>query len=698
MTMLLAAYRRLDRLQRTRRFRVAASVVALALCGALFVPIILLTHDLAAQRTMLENALAGQSLAAGDEHATSLLESGTVTVGSLVYGGPEIRRKARAYFDEQGTLVAWSRLVADLLADQRPGWVPEVLLEEPATTWWLCLLAAAWLVLVVWIGLTLALVLTSAATAVPVASYWLAGNEGAMLAYAGMGLLIFTFALLTKAVLILFCVPWRPLSVAHTVVREATRSRVSLVFVVLLLVVLPLLCLDRDSAFWPFKILPIWLDPDAPLRFRVQTFISRSLGVTYVAASCMTLFLACSTVAFEIRDRQIWQVMTKPLGRLEYLVGKWLGVVAVDLVILAVAGVSIIAYIKYLGGLPVAPGLPGVLDRIAVRDEVLVARSGARPVYAELTPEQLRLRVEQQIERDPELAPRAGEITRAEKNRMARELAEAHESAQRSIPPGQSRSYVFAGLGGAKDLGATLTLRYRFHILRDDELAQFPAGFVFNGLGEEAVERLYIPTVTHVLPLGPDLIRDDGTVEVAVYNLYRPTEQERGQGELNFEEKDFELLYKVGGFEANYVRAVLMTWVKLAFLAMLGLACSTLLSFPVACMFSFTVFIAATLGPFLALSLQEYYPPDPRQWTDLAQVAYWAAKSSVRLVARMLVFMLHRFGEYRPTESLVGGQVIRWSTVAGGAFWLGLVWSGGCLLVGNLVLRNRQLAIYSGHG
>ena len=54
------------------------------------------------------------------------------------------------------------------------------------------------------------------------------------------------------------------------------------------------------------------VDPDAPLRYRVQTFISRSMGLSFVFAACMTLFLACGTVAFEIRDRQIWQVVSKP--------------------------------------------------------------------------------------------------------------------------------------------------------------------------------------------------------------------------------------------------------------------------------------------------------------------------------------------------------------------------------------------------
>ena len=122
--------------------------------------------------------------------------------------------------------------------------------------------------------------------------------------------------LLSRVMLLILNRPWQPLAVAHTVVKEASRTRLSLVFIVLLLVALPLI--------------PLWLDPDSPLRYRVQTFIARSMGLTFTLAACMTLFLACATVAFEIRDRQIWQLMTKPVNRFSYLLGKWLGVMAVS--------------------------------------------------------------------------------------------------------------------------------------------------------------------------------------------------------------------------------------------------------------------------------------------------------------------------------------------------------------------------------
>jgi hypothetical protein len=398
--------------------------------------------------------------------------------------------------------------------------------------------------------------------------------------------------------------------------------------------------------------------------------------------------------------------MTKPLSRINYLMGKWLGVLAVDAVILVVAGVSIFTYVQYLSQLPVAPGREGELDRRAVRDEVLTARVGARPVIEGLAPQQLRARVEQMIERDPELAEQE-EVPLAVKRRLARELQESYVESQRSVlpidrarPGGNLHTYVFEGLGPARKLQSTLTLRYRFHILGDDEHQTFPVGFVFNDDPETATDGEYIPTVTQRLSVDTDLIREDGTLAVTVVNLFVTSAQFKGRGELNFEEDDFELLYRVASFEANFFRAVVITWVKLGFLAMMGIAASTLLSFPVACLLTFTIFLGGTVGPFLAIALEEYYPPEISQmdWSDFGMVLLWAAKSFIRVTAVGLVFALRSFSEYQPTQSLVQGRLISWNAVVSGFFWLGVVWSGIAMVFGFLVMRNRQLAIYSGHG
>ncbi|HRQ74436.1 MAG TPA: hypothetical protein PK098_00795 [Phycisphaerales bacterium] len=681
----VSAYQRLDLMQRTLWFRLAMTGVALACCAYVFGSLLFTSYSLDSQRRVLVTAIESQNLNNRDEHAVSFADRGVIIVGGREYRTREFIDNPSVVFDERGYFAVPRYLVEELLADQVPLWAPTWLLDQPNTTWLLAVVGTVWLLLIVWMELSLPFLLTLTGTGLAALVFRWMGSEQGVLAAGGIGLLVFTYVLLTRAALLLMDRPNQILAVAHTVIKEASRSRISLVFIVILLVLLPLL--------------PLWLDPGAPLRHRVQTFISRSVGLTFVIAACMTLFLSCATVAFEIRDRQIWSIVTKPMSRFNYLVGKWLGVVTVNLILLLMAGVSTFTFIQYLRTTPVQPGIVGQLDRVQLENEVLTARVSTRPVYEQLTVDQVRERIEQIIASDPEMYGR--EVTLAERRDLAEQIRQTHAASQRSIPPNsRMRTYRFEGLGEAAKRQATLALRYRFYIMRSDVNETFPAIFIFNEDNRTIQRRTYVPTMSHEIILGSDMIREDGTLLVSIVNMFEPPPHEANVGALFFDEKDFELRYTVAGFEGNFFRAVMVAWIKLSFLAMLGIACSTFLSFPVAALLSFTIFIAGTMGPFLALSLTEYEPLYVHEvdWTNVVMVIQWAFGNSIRLIAEFLVFSLGPFGELKPTESLVEGRLIPWGRVINGFAVIGVFWSGVAALVGFLVIRSRQLAIYSGQG
>jgi hypothetical protein len=380
----------------------------------------------------------------------------------------------------------------------------------------------------------------------------------------------------------------------------------------------------------------------------------------------------------------------------------------INLVLLSVSAVSIFTYVQYLKQQPVASGQAGTDDLIAVSDEILTARVGTRPSYDQLTREQLNERVNKWIETDPTMSAmeRVPLHLRLQRERYYQQEQSAK---QRLITPGPdgARIFKFEGLRAAKAEGSPLTLKYRFHILSDSEHQTFKASFVFLNEDEQPLGQqpsTYVPTVTHSFQVPPQFIGEDGVLRVGLVNMYQPTpEQQAGgiyAGSLNFEETDFEVLHKVGNFESNFFRAVLVSWVKLAFLAALGICTATFLSFPVACLLSFTVFLAGVLGPYLAESLLYWYDPQVKEldFTKPLLVIQWVFLWVIRQVADLLVFLLGAFGEYKPSQNLVEGRLIPWSTVFGAVLRLGVLWSMLAMVVGWLVMRRRQLAIYSGQG
>lgn len=676
-------YRRLDLLQSTFVFRVVASIVMVLVVGAIFLPLIISSNSLTSQRDGLFKALVGQSTQNNDEFAVSLFENGTMHWRGRDYGGEWFRDEARFGFDEQGNITSPAWLATRLVEDQRPTWAPAFLVDQAGTTQLLAIVTAGSLLLVVWLNLTLAFVIAAIGAFLIALPFWLGGSENLMLAAIGIPLLSFCYMLFSRAMMVVLSVRFQPLAVAHTVVKEASRSKLSLFFIALFVVLLPLV--------------PLRLDPEAPLRYRVQTFLSTSLDLTYYIAALMTLFLACATVSFEIRDKQIWQLMSKPVGRFNYLLGKWIGVLSVNIVILLVSGVSVFVYVQWLRQLPVAPGVEGQFDRLAVEDEVLTARVGIVPDEEFLTAQQEQDRVNLVIERDPELS-QLENVDAATRRKILGEIREQYSLQQRSIPAARGREYVFSGLKSAKQMQSTLALRYKFYIGRSDEHERFDVAFEFNKDPNNSILQTYVPTMTHTLPIGSHLIRDDGTMSLTVYNAHRPTGPDDPAGAMMFDPGGIELLFRVGNFEPNFFRALFGMWIKLSFLAMLGVASATLLSFPVACLFAFTIFLGGTIAPFLADSLKEYYPPDmtSASWSSVSTVIQWAFESTIRGIAQAIVFMLDSFGQFTPQTLLVEGRLVSWYLLFLGLMVIGVGWSGLALILGYLVFRKRELATYSG--
>lgn len=676
---------RIDRLQQRLVFRVVATVLVLGACGGVFGSLLGTSASLDNQRMALIAALEAANLQEQTPDAISLTEEGVIVVDGIRYGDESFKEAAPRFFDENGNIVSAFALAEALLAPMYPEWAPRWMLESSGTTTMLAIISFAWFLGVIWLGVTVPFLLTLLGTilaALVAGGLW---GERAVVAIVGIGILTFSYVVLTRVFILLYDRPRQVFAVAHTVIREATRTGIPLIFVVLLLVFLPLI--------------PAFIDSDQPLRFQIQTFISRSLGTTFYITAVLTIIMSCATVAFEIRDRQIWQIVTKPVGRFSYLFGKWVGLATINLIILAIAAVSIFGYIQYQRQLPVASGAAGQEDLQQIRDAILTARVGSFPEYETITQEQLSLRIDDAIRDDPELAL-LPEVPIDRRRLVSLDIQRAFSLQQRSILPGEAKEYVFTGLGAARDHPDMLTLRYKFHILRDDEHATFPAWFMFNDDPQQIIQRTYVPTMSHVLSLPSSLIQEDGTLKITIANGLDPRQQYEGSAALNFEAADFEVLYRVGSFESNFLRAVTLDWIKLSFLSMLGLCCATFLSFPVACLTSATVFAGATVGPFLSTALRDYLPPETAtmNWSDVAMVIQWAFQSVIRGIASVTVLLLESFSEYRATQALVQGRAIGWPMMLSSFLQIGVLWSGMTLFVGFVVLRRRQLAIYSGQG
>ncbi len=513
------------------------------------------------------------------------------------------------------------------------------------------------------------------------------------------------------------------LAVARNVLAEAVRMKISIVFIVLLILLL--------------STTPSLLNDEQPLRYRVQNWLQYGTGLSFVVLALLTLFFSTATVAFEQRDKVIWQTMTKPVRAWEYILGKWSGVVALNAVLLTVTASGVYLFTEYLRRQPahgeiayqvdysgqITRGFPErqTEDRRLLESQVLVARTGRGPeafnilaseyrmslaidnlvanrlasdsslsdtpalrreLRQELT-DQFETAIDNAIQAEIEDAEnRAGGPLRATPSAMRnfrREVLDRWESRYRTVPLGGMQTYLFTGIDPPRGRDrASLTLQYNINAGTNDPSKVYRVFFDING---QQFERQVALDAAQRMLFHPDLVGDDGIVQLTVLNA------EGNDRDISFPPDGLEILSIAGGYELNFTRIMFVMWVKLAFIAAVGVAASTFLSFPVACLVTMSILFMAESAGFLQDSLRDYtaMTTEGRDWVATV----------VRLIAVPVAWTFSVYAESKPTASLVDGRLLSWLALAKTIIVLGL-WSLAGLATGWLIFRQRELATYSG--
>lgn len=537
------------------------------------------------------------------------------------------------------------------------------------------------LLLVTWLGALLTyLALGALAGLIVVPMWFVPALKGFALVLGGAAALTGAFVALLQGARALLGYRTPVCAVAQTVLAEAVRMKISLVFIVMLVFLL--------------AALPAYLDASRPLRYRVQTFLQWGTAGSYWLLLFLTLFFSIATVAFEQRDKVIWQTMTKPVRPIEYLLGKWLGVISLNAALLLATASGVFLFTEYLRNQTaqgeVRPYVaranegPVSTDRRLLETQVLTARRVVEPDMRDLLAEgELERLVDEQIT-EMQRVNRDATLTSAGRANIAAEIASLVERQYRSIAPMDARVFVFRGLGAERAKGDPLSLQFKVKSASNLPSALYEISFLVG-------EKYFYPrqvslNAAQSMTFPADAVGEDGTLLIEIVNG-NPQNGMTNQYSITFEPGSLQVLSNAGTFEANYIRVVLVLWLKLCFIAAVGVACATFLGFPTACLTAFVVLFAAESSGFLNEALEHYTVQTKEGFDYVAFV--------VRIVAVPVAWLTGWYGELRPTSDLVDGRLVPWRTLATAAGSL----SASCAVVlfgGWLVFRKRELATYSG--
>ena len=459
-------------------------------------------------------------------------------------------------------------------------------------------------------------------------------------------------------------------AIARHTIAEGIRMKLALVFMALVGLVL--------------VGLPFSISGDGSLTGAVQNFMTYALSATGLLLGLLTIFMSRS-MSDEFAQRQIFLVMTKPVPRWQYVLGKWAGLTMLNAALLTAAGLTIYGMVHYLRA--THPPLDETYDAAALKNDVLVARHALRAKLPDF-------RVQAQLEFDKNLEEGLYDhVPDFDAGEELRGLTNKHEARWRVVGPYETRVFEFENVLCERSKQKEIHLRYKTQVSNGppDEIfrAFWMAGDISKGTPVYRLPVRHVQGRFHTVRFPADAVAADHTLTVYFRNENPYSDEPQFPNVIEFRAaEEVEALFVVGTFEGNLVRLLILMQCKLTYLAAVALFMTTIFSFPVACLGSFTVYVFAGAQKFLKEALD---------WasTDIANMFTSGKEFLVGLlhvVTAKIYWVVPSFGEYDAVETLVGGRNVSLAWVLNGLVWLVLVKTGIALGLAMLLFHRREVA------
>jgi hypothetical protein len=444
-------------------------------------------------------------------------------------------------------------------------------------------------------------------------------------------------------------------AVAINTIKQALRMKVAVVFTILLFVLLPVLGINTTG--------------DETLKGRLQTFVSYALSLTSFLLCLLTIIVSIYTVTSDIEQRQIYTVITKPIRRFQLIMGKLLGVIVLDAILLVLFSAIIYTITIYT---------PKFVK--ASKNELTEANNEFYTARASLTipVEDVSKEV---TDKYNELKKRGELPADMSRDEVIDQLTKQAQLARRATGVGQHLLWEF---NNVKPLAKSLFIRFKYDVSvtpPDSQVwGRWLAGdYQYFKYGTQSKTPIYDEVHKnsvrdfHEIEIPADVIPDDGHLAVAFMNDPRNSQQVA----IIFPPDGLEVLYKADSFTDNFIRAVLLILCRLIFLACLGILAASFLSFPVAILFCLVLFLTASFSGFVL---------DSFTYLSVSIGAVYSYS------LKWLIQLLPQFDKFNPTKFLIPARLITWSLLAKCALLMVCVKALLIMILSLIIFSYREIA------
>src|SRR5512140_1046617 len=198
--------------------------------------------------------------------------------------------------------------------------------------------------------------------------------------------------------------------------------------------------------------LPVLIKDDGTARGFTQILLTYTLGAITALLGLSTLWIACGTLARDIEECQMQIVAVKPIARWQIWLGKWLGIVSLNALLLGISGAAVYGLLQYR-----ATRLPPA-EQTRLRNEVLVARGSAwdRSIGNKDIEEATDALLKERLQKSP--------VSAVDVQEVRKQIREQVKAEYQIVPPGYYKVWQI-DLGRVKDSlrGKPLQLRIKFN-------------------------------------------------------------------------------------------------------------------------------------------------------------------------------------------------------------------------------------------
>jgi hypothetical protein len=426
--------------------------------------------------------------------------------------------------------------------------------------------------------------------------------------------------------------------------------------------------------------LPLIIKDDGTAQGFTQIILTYTLSAITALLGLSTLWLACGTLARDIEECQIQVVATKPIARWQIWLGKWLGIVSLNAVLLAISGGCVFGLLQYR-----ANKLPAA-ELKKLHEEILVARGSAKEKNDPAE-------IEAETDRVLQERLKASAIEKADLAEVRKQIREQVKAALQIVPPSYERTWKI-DLGSVKEqlAGKPLQLRVKFNSAQKSASGTFGALWM---VGEPPKTKFWrtdapmslAPDTFHEITIPADLFDANGMLTITFAN---PNEVA-----LLFPLEDgLEVLYPDGGFAGNFARGLGIIFCWMALLAALGLMAASFLSFPVASFFALAMLVVVFSSDTLAESVDSGSVAAGNEETG--QAGHSVMDVVLIPAFKGVLNVISLVKNFSPVDALSTGRTISWLEL-GTAFAQVVLLVGGCFaIVGIVCFSRRELATAQG--